>query len=117
MLRELAAVLASDEYQRDPCGALHAWADVASGRVRPDAPYLPSDGNGHAARFDDLEMVIMAIATAGAIRNGDVRRAVGYTVSSETVRVALGRLVDLGLLERRGIKSGTRYVAAPCDRG
>lgn len=35
MLRELAVVLASDEFTRDPQGSLRAWADVASERVRP----------------------------------------------------------------------------------
>ena len=52
MLRELADVLASDEYQRDPAGCLHAWADVVSGRIRP-SDRVAIGGNRCAGRNVD----------------------------------------------------------------
>jgi len=108
MLRELGAVLASDEYQRDPLGSLQAWAAVASGRVTPDTlSPTPLDGD-----FDGIELAALALAQAGPICNGDVRRALGAWVSDETVRKRLARLCERGLLERRGRKRATRYVAA-----
>lgn len=113
MLAELAAVLGCDEYQRDPQGCLLAWADVVTGRVRPTDHVVVGNGNGD---FDSIELAILALATAGPVRNRDVRTTLGYTVSSETVRQRLRRLCGLGLLERHGQRRATRYTATAAER-
>ena len=114
MLHELAAVLASDEYQRDPAGCLHAWADVVSGRVRPTDRAVV--GNGACAGYDEIALVVLSLAATGPIRNRDVRRAIGDVVSPETVRQRCADLCERGLLLRRGAGRGTWYVAAPAER-
>lgn len=66
-------------------------------------------GAAHGMTDEEIEQLMLDVAKQQPIRNEDVRRLTG--LDSTAVGSMLRRLTERGLLERRGEKRGTEYVA------
>lgn len=102
-LVELGRAMASAEYEADPGGVLRAWVEVVTGEASPGDRWRPAE-----LPTDRAALALALARERGAVRNGDLREALG--LGEETVRRLLAALVREGRLARLGDKRGARYV-------